>query len=985
MTPRNIQDFSPLQQFQKQFQALEQAMLRLRQLNPPPDVQRIFTEFQALQKKCTVFVDACQKVLKHNKLGSDGREISKDPFHIVAGFTEQSNAFFAILVEFNARKPRIFSTTVLNYVQVMDDAILDLGDICAGEQQKRRVFKEYEPEFQALIGQLRRDITSLFKEVSFEEISQENVNAMIETAKQVSRKFETDMPRAFYPQRAFMPTVSEHVKRFHSGFVALVPMLANIPVFNDVLIDIFTSVHDFAGILKSVLREANVVPVADPIEVPVTETREVMATQEVDDNLFRIDPLGSYLSDLAKLFGCSNGEHCSRLDWAHEIVTAARRKVHNLEQSNHQMNTKLRSNEDITSEAALTERFEENRKYQEALAQGYTKQKEDLMREVVDTVKILVPPDILHPDDDFQTQIKTLVANCKIHMDDVQKRLDETEQMVAETKEAIRNFYKTEFYKDIDEEKDLKQTTDVLLAKLTKFHKEMDHKLTMADPSQHELTTFLNYILTGRIENVEELTLPQLKKELVSYVTQIEQSLADTKAELTKSEETHKEYEDHVVDCISKVRSRIAMITGNQPDVTRVSFEDISENISELLAESERNAELREAFRRFLCSFLAQLRYALKLPQMKLMNLTNDELKDVMTAILDCPPIQKGLGRYKERASSSLSPIKQTEDDSPKQVTRYSPLSAREPDNQFVLKVHNYLAECCGQLQGATPATFLHLPVDKLMENVTKFIFEKNDYVRNLRGLIADIAIRVSGPDIGQKEVLMRRDLAVLAKDIFGCLDPPVAQSEMEISEKIPDLIALIPPEDMQQFQAMHLKPFECVQAELQKMSNTFQLLEPLLTLTNSLSEEISTNGSFVPLSPSFNRYLDHIENMRRAAVRLSPQEVHPVVYPFVNKAVMLINLCATTMSSMSFAESYANDQERLAELITNRQENDIKIKDLTNQITEHVKEIQTIKTRFHAFVEASRKLADERIAKLRELHQQEITAIMDHYCKSEF
>lgn len=986
VTPRNIQDFSPLEQFQKQFAALGQAMLRLRQMNPPPDVERIFTEFQSLQKKSSLFIEACQKVLKHNKLGPDARRISKDPFDIVANFTEQSNGFFSIMVEFNKQKPKIFAKTVLNYVQVMDDAILDLEEICMKEQPKRCIFKEYSDDLRKLMKELRNGITRTFKGAAFEGASQEDMSVLIETAKRLSRKFEQETVRAFYPQRAFMPTVSEHAARFHAGFVALVPLLGNIPAFNDVLIDIFESVEDFSDILKSLIRETRVIPVADPISVPVTERREVMATQEVDDNLFRIDPVGSYLGELAQLFGCSNGRECSRLDWCHEIVTAAKRKLRGLEESNHALNTKLQSNEDITSEAALTERFEENRRYQESVAEGFARQKDGILRQVVDTVKVLVPRNILHPDDDFMTQIRTLVTNCKIHMDDVHKKLDETEQMVAETKDALRSFYKSEFYKDIDETKDLKQTADVLITKLTKFHKEMDQKLTRADPSQDELNTFLKFVLADRIENLDELTLPQLKKELINFVAKTQQDLEDTKTKLSKCEENRKQYEEHVIDCILKVRTRIGAMTRILPDVTKTSFEEISNNVSEILAESEKKAELWATFRKFFCSFLSQLRYALKLPPMKLMHLSDDELKDVMTAILDCPPIQKGLGRYKERASTSLEPMKLSEEfGSPKPVTRYSPLSTKDADPQFVFKVHNFLAECCGQLQGCSPSGFMHVPVEKLMTNVNKLIFEKNDFVKNLRGLLADIAIRVNGPDIGQKEALMKRDLPILAKDIFSGLDPPVLVRDGEISEKIPELVSLIPPQDMQQFRALELKPLDCVEAELNKISTTFGLVEPLLTLIDGLAEDISANGSFAPLSPNFRRYLDQIENIRRASVRLSPQEVHPCVYPFINKAVSLITLLSATVSSMSIAESYANDQQNLTDLILNRQENDMKIRDLTAQIAEQSKEYQQLQTRFRAFVEASRKMAEVRHERMREIHQKEIAVIVDHYCQSEF
>ena len=88
---RNMLDFSPVQQFQKQFSALDQAMTKLRHLNPPKEVNSIFDEFDTLKKKYSAFFESCQSVLRQYKLGNESKGVPEEHMKVISGFPSSDN------------------------------------------------------------------------------------------------------------------------------------------------------------------------------------------------------------------------------------------------------------------------------------------------------------------------------------------------------------------------------------------------------------------------------------------------------------------------------------------------------------------------------------------------------------------------------------------------------------------------------------------------------------------------------------------------------------------------------------------------------------------------------------------------------------------------------------------------------------------------------------------------------------------------------
>ena len=974
---RNMLDFSPVQQFQKQFSALDQAMTKLRHLNPPKEVNSIFDEFDTLKKKYSAFFESCQSVLRQYKLGNESKGVPEEHMKVISGFPSASNTFFTLLVGFNSRKPKIFYGEARNLGAVMEDAVVEFAQICLKEQQSRLVFKQYDNSLRFLVSELRTQMHDLFKQGSFEQISQEKVSEVIETAKRLSRVFETDLQHGLFLQKTMSAIGAQYVSKFHAGFVGLVPLLASIPPFNDLLGTIFASVETYSEILMRVMEDTKVQCDVDPIVIPIDTKGEVTTSSSIQNDLVKLDPVTHFLEELSRLLGISSEGNEDKVEWCEELLATARKTIHDLEYENHQLKTRVHSKDFITSETAITDRFVQNKKFQEDLQHEYAKEKDELLRSLVATVKTLVPGEILHHDDDYETQVQTLVTNCRINMDNTEKQLNEMDNMMKNTRNTLRLFYKSQFYQDISDEADLGQTAEILIRKLTKLHKKLDEKITAASAANNELNMFLRSVLNGRLEEVEGLTGAQLKKGLISCISNLEQELQDTKDKLSECIDNHNNFEQKAIECVSKVQSKLAMATSIEPDVTSSTFDDLASHVLGMFAQFEKEMDAQNTFRKFLCSFLSQLRFALGLPPIRLINLNREELQDVMVGILDSPPVQEGLGLAKHRPPN------------PEDVSRVSETSkqtntVKETDPQFVFTVHDYLAERCGQLQGGSQTDFMHLNVDKLMGELTSLIDNKNKYVKALRSVIHDVAIRL-GCQHNHKEA-ENVELDAISQDIFQNLEILVNRArENAGSTAIEAAVALIHAEDMKQFDSMNLKPIECIKAELQKVSRTSELLAPIFTLTSAIADDLDNDGPFlVPLTPEFDRQMDQIENLKLAAARLPVQQVHPGFGEFVTHAVELIAALATTISSVTFAEKFSQDQQKLTELLSNRQESETTIKKLTHQIADQVQEIQRIKTKFAAFVEACRTIVQSRSSQLTEIHKTEIEAILGFYSGKE-
>jgi hypothetical protein len=962
---RNLSDFPPLEQFQKQFAILEQQIHRLRQLSPPPEFHRVFSEFGEMKGKYLQFVEQCRKILKISKLRDPNYKVPDSVSQTAAAFPGQSNFFFNTLVAINSQKAGMFENMAFQLFSNMQKCVADFATLCEREQQSRRVYHDFESDLRSLLSNVKGGLDSIF-ERDFSTVDSDTVSALIESLKAWSRKFEVDLPHALHLQKLLLTGGGGPIEQFHASFVVLAPMMSTIPAFNQLLNEIFAGVDSYGAILKSVLRVAQINAV-DPMTIPFV-IHAHKPNSVVADPDFILDPLDHFISQLAELFECRAYQPMSKIDWYDKLLAKAHETVTTLQQQNHQLQTRVKSVDFITSERALNERFEGNRKYQEEISSSYEIQKTAFLRETVSSIRCLCQSDIIHPDDSPADQIRCIVSNCQMELDSLRKKVKEYHELVTQSMTQLETFSRVHLKEDLPENCNILQATTSVLTKAGELHFELEQSISTADPSVGELVRFLRNHLANQIDNIDEWTCIQLKHEFERVLSSSAQDLIHTKEEVQQMKESHTNYEKMIKELLIEVHDDISDSLGMTIDVTHSSFEILTKSIHSLLARSKEDSRSLGGFREFLASFLSQLLFAFQMPAVKFKGVALLDMKNVMVSILDSPIIQKRIGTGHSPRSLSL------------RVSRTSPtpiISSKDADAQFVLKIHGYIAECCAQLQASSMVSFLHLPFDKLMATLTKLIHERGELVLNLRGIIADVMIRISKRHKGQKESLMKRDIESLARELFSEIETMIASSKTDLSP----LTSLIHPVSGEEYESQRLSPFESLKTELQRFAAGQASVEPFIAIIDSLVEDLSkSRTAFVPLSPYFTHFIARIEDMRRVVRKLSPRETHPLLFDLITKTAMVITACSVNLSAVSFMETFIQGEEQLADAISARIEMSEKVHELEAALAVRNQDLVDVKTQFSAFVTANKAQNEEYRKRVAEFHEKEISTIVDYY-----
>jgi hypothetical protein len=228
----------------------------------------------------------------------------------------------------------------------------------------------------------------------------------------------------------------------------------------------------------------------------------------------------------------------------------------------------------------------------------------------------------------------------------------------------------------------------------------------------------------------------------------------------------------------------------------------------------------------------------------------------------------------------------------------------------------------------------------------------------------------------------MKKSLDLLARDIFSALESENSEKDLELAAKLPEIAKLILPEELEEFGK--LKPCDLIRTELRRIRETYDMVLPLVTLTENITEDMAKSRSgFLPLSPYFDHFMKNLEELRKGAVKFAAQSTHPVVYTFLTKACSLIVTLGNAISSTSFAEAFAEDREKLSELISNRQENEIQIGDLRAMLEKKDAEVQRFRDQLMHYVRANGVKIEEEWERLAAIHEEEIKSVVAQ-CLSE-
>ena len=993
-TPRNIKDFTPIQQFQKYFSDLDKHLIKFRQLNPPQDFNQLFEDFSDLKTRQNLFIENANKIIRHIKLGNSPKKISERPYEICGAFPGEISRFFSYFMHIKSKITLFFSNAFQRYYTRMEKSFNEYAELCLKQQQTRYIYLQYESTIMDLFVDVQEGLNFVLPH--FTEI--QDSSEVIESLKALSRKFESELPHSLHSQRLMMTSGQEQLVQFHDCFVAIVPMLSNIPTFNQIFNDIADMIDPLQQLVNNILQQLQ-------IDTPHILTAREIQESVTSEDLFHISPTDHFIQELSQKFGAGDGEGKEPTKWHEEIYQNIQKIITDLEQRNHQLQTKLKSYEKIKSEKSLNERIEENRKFKESVIQEFEEKRIDLMRNVINTAKILVPFDMISTSDNFETQFRCIISNAELEQKVAKENLNDAKETINQAKDILINFLEQKFYLNVDKNLPLPSVAELAIDKFSKQQVRIEQKFSNESPGSTDLNTYLKKFLTKHKITPDNLaTNTQLKKEMKKYVGNLEFKLNESEEKLSKLKESYNQFEEKVVEYLSKIQRQLATFNNDEPIVTDVSFESLSKSIDDLLSNGNKRFQESISFRNFLTSFLAQLLYSFKLQQPKFRGITEEQLKDVMTNILDTPQVQKGLvsGNANENNSkyqtvpnivllntannnNSANNITTPKTIRGAQSTRtFTSQRTKEIDTQFTLKMHSYLSDCCAQLNGASPVQYLHQPVEKLMQDVTKSIYEKNECLLNYKGLVADIYIRLANDLKKNKEALMKSPISTIASGIFTKLEEIVENYESNTPEKIKQIVNLINDEDLRQFYAMNLKPLQIIKGELEKIQRSHEIVLPIIQYSEEVEKDLDkTRLGFVPSSPHFKHYMDSLEQIRRSSLMLTSHEIHPTIFQLASKLVELVDNFSTIVTAVSANDGVSGDDSQfqtIIDSIINKKELDDKIDCLQNMVIEKSNEADKIKKEFSAFLAANRKKWDDQVRALTEIHQNEINQIVEYY-----
>lgn len=981
---RNISDFTPLQQFQKVFSDLDKYFVKLRQTNPPDGLEQLFQDFSDFKTQYNIFVDSCNKISRHNKVGSNNNVTEKmisSSQTICKDFPHLSSEFFKYFLHIKSQLMQFFIQAFQNYFTIMETCFHQYGELCLREQQTRYYFLQYESTIQDLFSKCQNGLNHALS--SFEEL--EDTSQVVESLKNLSRKFESELPQAILNQRIHLPQGNQILSHFHQSFVLIVPLLSKIPLINQLFDEITDLIDPFQVLLESLLNDLK-------IDAPHISTIHEIQDSITPNSLFHITPQDRLIQDISKLFGLGDGMDMSQEEWYSKILNKAQQTLNNYQQQIHQLTSQLKSYDQIKSEKVLNERIEENLKYKENVEKNFEERRAELMRNVINSVKVLVPYDLISTNDDFDTQLNCIISNAELEQKVTKENLNELKDTIVQTETILTDFLKSQLYVNPDRNMHLPNLAEFAVEKVKKQQRKFDNShIIGSSPNSSDLNAFLKKFLTkNQIEtNVSNLTTQQLKKELKKYVSNLKFKLNDTEDKLLKLKDYSSNYEDTTIKTLSTIQRSLAEMNNSEPLVSDVNFDSVSNSIMSLLETFSMNNQKQERFRHFLSSFLAQVLHALHMQQPKFKDMDDQQFKDVMSRILDSPQIQRNLNSGAQsmnatpRSTLKTLPINKKANDLTPSAISVRP-SYRDNDHQFQLKVHSYLCDCCGQLRGVSSVQFIHNSVERLMQDVSRAIYDKNESLRNYQGLLADVCIRLE-PNKFTKVELMKSDIATIATSIFTSIESLLSKDVRNIKENLSEMVNLIPMEDRHQFESMKLTPIDSVASELEKISKSHEIALSIIQLSDDLSNYLDKEKlGFVPVSQYFKNYMNSIENLRRISIRISEQETQSTIYLIITKLVALIDNYSIALSAVSMNDEISEKNKDIMNELTNQKELLKSIEQLKIIVDKKDHQMNQMKMQLRSFIQANREKMDNQIKILNDIHEKEINHIIQYYEKKQ-
>ena len=655
---KNISEFTPLQAFQKHFTLFENQMVKLRQSHAPYGIERIFEVFNSLKSRYPAFLSSCSTINKRIQLNNSAVEVSVDAQDLCRVFSLDFGDLLASLAQISSSIPSLYQSNLGELAKDMRYNITRYANACFLDHRTRFVFQNYDTFFKQNLDQCQNDFDFFLTHNNFEEITVDKMQHIIERYKQVSRKFEMELPHAMSLQRLTVPNGDSFIRSFHTDFVTFIPLLTGIPNFMAEFKLILEQIPLFGQSLQDLIESLG-------LRAPSTQSSPLPKSRSITESGLSEEfpphdeePYLVYIPKILELLQIEQiDDFYEQQDYVYQQIIDRIREVLNLhENEKHQMQTKINALSNINDNSTIAERTLENQQYKDDLKKQFETEKEAMYREVLDNIKSLTPKSITSPNDDTKTQIQCVVTCVHEELEQLHHLLNQYETEIKKSKEILKDLRDIYLGMETDDDEYLPNTIDNTIQAMENTKRSLDQQLKDINPTNNILEVFLHDTLIQfckkKPTELKNLTIDRMKEMVGRHILDLDEEIKKLKDKLKEVRDSKKELEDKVISELSQIRYKLEEQLNNTEE-TNLDIDDLLTRIKALLQQHDSNEKDRIAFRQFLSSFLSQLLLAFHLQQIRFRNATDQQLKNVMTSILDTPDIQKLLsGQYNNLSSN---------------------------------------------------------------------------------------------------------------------------------------------------------------------------------------------------------------------------------------------------------------------------------------------------------------------------------------------
>ena len=1023
---KNLSELSPLQVFQKEFTVFESKMIRLRQTHAPYGIERIFEILNSLKSRYSTFISSCNTLYKRIQLKNGLVEASESAKEICSQFTLDFGDLLATLAQIDASVPELYRSSLGGISKSMKENISKYATQCLLDHRTRSVYNKFDSFLKQNMEQCRSDLDYFLSDANFSNITVDRMQHIIERYKQISRKMEIEIPHAMKMQRITVPNGDSLIRSFHSDFVAFISLLTGIPAFTDEMKSIFERIPIFGKSLEDLIESLNLKGISRPATPARVVSRDLgdISSLSAEFPPPEEEPFDVFMPKILEILEIEGGE--SQEETFQQVIKRLQDVLTEKNTNIHKLETRVNALEEIGKDSSITERLSENRKYKEELQKSFEQEKERIYREVLGEIKSLTPVSITSRSDSTKTQIDCIVTCVQEEFDRNEKKIKDYEEEIRKSKETLRLLRDKFLGMETNNEDYLPNIIDSTVQAMENTRRTLDQQLKDINPTNNTLEEFLHTTLVQLCKKKEaelkNLTNDRMRDMVGRHILDQDEEIKRLKASLKSAREEKNNIENNCISNLSQIRYKLEEQLDDHEDVDP-TVEDISKRVKDLLNLHDTNQKDRAAFRSFLASFLSQMLLAYHIPQIRFKDATDQQLKNAMTSILDTPDIQKALygvdgainaqppasptgsftSKYKSRRPSALTPTGMSSRSvHTREINTPSPTGSRrtsvfissssrssrrdsemkksmdDVNERALAEIKTLLAESCAVMENNNSASYMYFPLDHLAKNVKQLATNLVNSKNATKGLLCDVIIEMNDSQKMSKNDLLNKTNDNLFEFIFKGLRILKCEKTDLTTETMREICRGLGNEDVDFMNIQDL--ITLAQNQMFLIKETNEAITPLTNIVKDINDQVNINKSFSPLSDLFPRYVEKEENLSKEYLSIPAAKILPSVLPFISQTVSLIDHITKTLSSVTFAAEYKENQSALEKLMAEHQDYKQKISELNKELEDSKNAEETIRKKMYAMLEVSKNVSSARIAAIKKVNSDDISQLIDYF-----